>query len=244
MTAAKPRNELHTFGEINFVKVPTGEFMMGSDSYGDETPYHKVNIPYDYFIGRYPLSWEQYKMFGDISGEKVQIPSGKDDHPVTNVRWNEAQDYILWLNSTYGEDLPEGLEFCLPSEAEWEKAARGPESNEYPWGERFEKELCNTSNSQLNGTTKVGKYSPKGDSVYGAADMAGNIYEWTQSLYKPYPYDQKDGRENLVSSGDRVPRGGSWFDSGTGSRSAYRFYNYYPKDWLPLTGFRVAIAPR
>jgi formylglycine-generating enzyme required for sulfatase activity len=141
----------------------------------------------------------------------------------------------------------------LPSEAEWEKAARWQYSAErrgqvkgealiYPWGNTFNKNCCNTSLWEIRDTTPVGKYSPQGDSPYGCADMSGNVWEWTHSLFKPYPYQLKDEREAEKFNNNRTLRGGSWAYNTNGARCAYRFSlpHYAYGD---AGGFRVAIAP-
>ena len=236
---------IYTFAGMEFMLVPAGEFLMGSNSHSDEKPQHKLLIPYDYFIGRFPVTWEEYSSFGAAfrAGRSFDVPNGKQKHPVVKVLWKDTQEFVRWLNQTAGSDLPSGHIFRLPSEAEWEKAARGTDGREFPWGNGFDDKNCNTKEGGANDTSPVGKYSPAGNSPYGAADMAGNVYEWTRSLYKPYPYLADDGREDPDESGDRVPRGGSWYDHLSGARAAYRFYCYYPKNWQDLVGFRVVISP-
>ena len=157
------------------------------------------------------------KEWKDVKGADWRHPGGpqsnlegKESHPVVLVSWLDAQAYCQWLNQEHGSDLPKGWQFRLPSEAEWEKAARGEYGNEYPWGdEQPDVKRCNFD-MNVGDTTPVGQYSPQGDSPYGAADMVGNAWEWTHTLFKDYPYDPADGREASAGSGPRVLRGGSF----------------------------------
>jgi iron(II)-dependent oxidoreductase len=183
--------------------------------------------------------------------------SGKADHPVVNVTWREALEYCNWLQTMMGKDLPAAAgRVRLPTEAEWEKAARSPvaeEVREWPWGNEFDKDKCNSEEGGKKSTTPVGIYSPLGDSPYGIVDMAGNVWEWTVSLwgldlFNPkyrYPYQPQDGREKLDASPSvyRVVRGGA-FNSRQGSvRTAYRYW-FDPRARSDGVGFRVVIGPR
>jgi formylglycine-generating enzyme required for sulfatase activity len=149
--------------------------------------------------------------------------------------------YCQWLNNLLKGELPAGLVLRLPTEAEWEKAARGANGNEWPWGHEFDKNKCNSSEGGKGGTTPVGAYSPQGDSPFGCADMVGNVWEWTHSLFKPYPYKMEDGREDEKVSGNRVVRGGAFYYNARFARCAYRL------DLLNLAlrrfGFRVVASP-
>lgn len=226
---------------------------MGSMNTWDDrqTPQHTVYIPYDYWIGRYPITVDQFTVFVDYI--EANFPSldyfrrgsnvtRKGNHPVSNMSWDIAMSYCKWLNAMQGKELPKGFVFRLPTEAEWEKAARGEFGFEWPWGNEFDKNKCNTEESGKDDTTPVGAYSPAGDSPYGAADMVGNVWEWTQSLNKDYPYDAKDGREDLQSRDRRVLRGGS-FNSDL-SRACCTFRsNQDPRTGSRYVGFRVVVAP-
>jgi formylglycine-generating enzyme required for sulfatase activity len=138
--------------------------------------------------------------------------------------------------------LPRGYAFRLPSEAEWEKAARGEFGFEWPWGNEFDPNKCNSSEGGKGGTTPVGLYSSAGDSPYGCADMVGNVWEWTQSLWKNYPYDAKDGREDVKSTDTRVLRGGSFLNDRRSVRCAYRVRGG-PNNRVRYRGFRVVVSP-
>jgi hypothetical protein len=230
--------------------VPAGPFLMGSeDGDSDEKPVHEVTLE-AYYIGRYPVTNADYKRYKDDVGQPFQIPEGKADHPVVQVSWYDARDYAAWAGMR------------LPTEAEWEKAASwevashnddvgathaSPHGRKrvYPWGDQFDKNKCNTSKSGIGTTTPVGAYSLEGDSPYGCADMAGNVWEWCSSLYKDYPYRADDGREDLQDSGPRVQRGGSFNDLAWYARAARRD-GHFPNSRHRDCGVRVAapFSPR
>ena len=120
------------------------------------------------------------------------FPAEKADHPVVGVSYYDAIAFCAWAAQSTG------LPVRLPTEPEWEKAARGPEVRLYSWGNEWKKGACNIDEEKHNGTSPVGKFSPQGDSPYGVADMGGNVQEWCSSLFGPYPYDPADGREAHV----------------------------------------------
>ena len=124
-------HKIYTFGQIDFVKVPAGEFWMGSnDGDDDEKPEHLLYLDYDFYMARFPVTNRQYaRMVGSLVVSRQKV-----NHPVVDVTWHDAQKYVQWLNQRYGERLPQGYVFRLPSEAEWEKAARGADGLVYPWG--------------------------------------------------------------------------------------------------------------
>ncbi len=239
---------------LALVHIPKGLFLMGSlkddeVAYDDEKSQHEQDIPYDYWIGRFPVTWRQYSMFD----AKWAVPAGKDDHPVVTVSWYDALKFVDWLNKQHGDALQETLRargvprsadyrFMLPSEREWEKAARGPYGNIWPWGNEWRDGLCNSREEDIGDTTPVGAYSPQGDSPYGVADMAGNVWEWTRSIYRKYPYDPADGRENLQMNASRVLRGGSWFENRWSVRAAFREWDS-PSVADDDFGFRVVVVP-
>ncbi len=243
--------------EPQMVRVPEGPFLMGSideDPSAEEVekPQHTVKLA-EFLIGKYPITNVEYQVF--VRENRYDPPRGwdgdkypeeKGDHPVVNVSWGDATAYCAWLSEKTKKD------YRLPSEAEWEKVARGEEGRIYPWGNEWDKTKANSEEADVGETTSVGQYSPHGDSPSGAADMAGNVWEWTRSMWgkdfeKPefkYPYDPKDGREYLDAGGEvlRVLRGGAFRGDARYLRCACR-YRYGPDRWRRDVGFRVVLSP-
>ncbi len=245
------------------VDVPAGEFVMGSDTSGrgDEKPQHRVTLN-AYRIGKYPVTNAQYRRFVEDDGytathrdcwtdagweyrtdRKITQPYYWDDaewnvdnHPVVGVSWYEAVAYCNWLNKTNP-----GRRFRLPTEAEWERAARHTDRREYPWGNEFDPEKANTD-ERIGQTTAVGLY-PLGKSECGAYDLAGNVWEWCSSQYEKYPYDPKDGREELKGTDTRVLRGGAWYGDKDWGRCAFRILSD-PGTQNYSIGLRVAESPQ
>ncbi len=191
------------------VRIPAGPFVMGSDDrLADEGPAHRVELP-DYWIDRYEVTNLQYKAFIDATGHRSPrhfrnrtYPAGKVDHPVTFVSWYDARDYCRWAGKR------------LPTEQEWEKAARGTDARIYPWGNEFAIERANTPVrwvrlGRQGDTTPIGAF-PEGRSPYGLEDMSGNVWEWTSSWYLPHPGNTQPS-ENYGHI-YKVLKGGSWWD--------------------------------
>jgi formylglycine-generating enzyme required for sulfatase activity len=243
--------------EPEMILIPAGEFLMGSDpqhdteAKDDEQPQHLLYLP-DYYLAKIPVTNEQYRAFVLATGHKEPNgwtdrapPHGEEDHPVVYVSWYEAKDYCQWLAEVTGRG------YGLPSEAEWEKGARGTDGRIYPWGNRWDATSCNSAESHLKRTTSVHAY-PQGVSPYGVLDMAGNVWEWTRSLWGEsrvildyrYPYRPTDGRENLDARRDvsRVLRGGGFLTPRRDVRCAFRG-NSWPNDWSMGFGFRVVVRP-
>jgi formylglycine-generating enzyme required for sulfatase activity len=212
---------------LGFVKIPAGEFIMGSakkidkEAYDDEEPQHRVKLP-EYYIARYPVTVAQFAAFVDRTGYDKANPTYRNDsptRPVRNVTWRDAIAYCEWLDQTLRArtDLPvelqsklaQGWRIALPSEAEWEKAARGVDGRIYPWGKDYDPKRANISDTGIDDTSAVGCF-PGGVSPYGVLDLIGNVWEWTRSEFKPYPYNPHDGREELQSDNSRVLRGASF----------------------------------
>jgi formylglycine-generating enzyme required for sulfatase activity len=236
--------------EPEMVLISAGPFLMGSDlqkdkqAYVDEKHQHKVELP-AYYIARTPVTNAQYAAFVRATGHEApkhwdgdQPPRDKRDHPVVHVSWNDVMAYCAWLREVTGRA------YTLPSEAEWEKAARGPDGWIYPWGDAWDAGKCNSDEGGKGGTTPVGAY-PQGASPYGVLDMAGNVWEWTRSLMRYYPYIPDDGREDVEASRERVVRGGSFYHFRNNARCAYRCWHYDGLASVALDdfGFRVCVSP-
>jgi len=191
------------------VLIPAGEFIMGSnDRLPDEGPQHKVSLP-AYYIDKFEVTNLQYKQFIDATQRRSPryfrnrtFPDGKADHPVTYVGWEDADAYCQWAGKR------------LPTEQEWENAARGNDGRTYPWGNEFDIAYGNTpvrweKLGTFGDTTPVGSFE-KGISPYGLYDMSGNVWEWTASWYKAHPGNKTPSE----SYGERykILKGGSWWD--------------------------------
>jgi hypothetical protein len=185
--------------------VPGGIFLVGRSQGGfsDEAPETSIELN-GFYISKTAVTNQEFGVFTDDINIPFVYTPGMERHPATNVNWFEARDYARWAS------------LRLPNEAEWEMAASwkiyensNPQKFQYPWGNEFDELKCNMRAEEIQGTTYVGKYSPLGDSPYGCTDMAGNVWEWTSSLFRPYPYRIDDGRENASTPGSRVTRGGS-----------------------------------
>lgn len=200
------------------VEVPAGAFIMGSDSGpADERPAHRVTLP-AFHIDRYPVTNARFAEFLDAadthntSGERLfdfddpdarihrtsgrwLADKGYEAHPVVEVTWAGARDYCAWRGQR------------LPTEAEWEKAARGTDGRKYPWGNAIPDRARAQYAAGYNQTAPVTAFRA-GASRYGIEDLAGNAWEWVSSAYSSYPYDAKDGREDLTAGPVRGTRGG------------------------------------
>jgi len=218
--------------EDGMVYVPAGQFIYGAES---ESNLRVGTVEKAFWIDRFPVTNAEFCRFlnergnqkeggvewidlksSRISGKKgrYSVQSGYENHPVICVSWYGAAAYARWADKQ------------LPTEREWEKAARGIDGRQYPWGEEFAVERCNTRESGIGGTTEVGKYGKAGASPYGAEEMAGNVLEWTESLHT-------EGEEY------RVVRGGSWDVLRDVAACAFR-YDFLPWGRDLDVGFRCA----
>jgi len=194
------------------------------------------------------------KEWKDTKGAEWKHPLGpksdlkeKSDHPIVLASWDDAMAYCKWFNEFYKPELGDLL-LRLPSEAEWEKAARGAYGNEWPWGNEFDPNKCNSSEGKKGGTTPIGAYSSLGgDSPYGCADMVGNVWEWCVDWFDEAEYKKRASGSVVDPHGPqrgqlRVLRGGSFDDSRYGARCAFRLYSYSPVVRHGSLGFRVCAS--
>ncbi|MCK5059347.1 MAG: SUMF1/EgtB/PvdO family nonheme iron enzyme, partial [Candidatus Aminicenantes bacterium] len=243
----------------NMIKVEAGEFTRGSESeeaYDMEKPERTIYLD-EFMIGKYPVTNEEYRKFVENGGydnkefwtgegwqwreeKKISEPLYRHDRkwngpnfPVVGVSWYEASAYAKWLSKKTGK------EYRLPTEAEWEKAARGTDGRTYPWGEGIDKNKCNY-NANLGRTSPVGIF-PEGKSPYGCFDMAGNVWEWCSDWYdeKYYKKSPDNNPEGPATSENRELRGGNWISVARYVRAAFRYW-LVPSDRWNDFGFRLS----
>ena len=263
--------------DVELVYIPAGDFMMGSDPQqgelvqADERPQHTLALP-EYYLARTPVTNRQYLAFVHAREYRRpalwpsdEFPEDKADHPVVHVSWYDAMAYCAWLTERLAAEAHQanvwragkwekvvfnGEWRCrLPSEAEWEKGARGTDGRLYPWGNVWDVKRCNTKESRSVNATPVDAY-PSGASPYGVLDVAGNVWEWTRTNWgmdtlKPqfsYPYVPGDGREDeeATEAMYRVLRGGSFNYGREYARCTCRS-RLLPNNDVWYVGFRVAL---
>ena len=234
----------------DMARVPAGTFLMGSTEKDgevgstvgvDELPQRSVDLK-AYYIDRYEVTALRYKKFLDATGRKPPgdprfpeiypwareggIPKEFENHPVIYVSWDDARAYCAWAGRR------------LPTEAEWEKAARGADGRIWPWGNIYDSNKANVQDYQSGGTLPVGSF-PKGVSPYGVYDMAGNVAEWTADWYQAYPGSRL---KRDAFGKNRVVRGGAFTLPGDPlARSASRNMARDPEKKHRSIGFRCAV---
>ncbi len=208
--------------------IPAGDFIMGSDN-GQESanPAHKVTLP-DYYMDVYEVTRARYKecVTAGVCNDSLNVPDVERyfedaNFPVSSLIWEQAKTYCEWRGAR------------LPTEAEWEKAARGTDGRTYPWGEEYDPAYVQLS----GGPHEVGTYE-KGKSPYGIYDMAGNVWEWTADPLAAYPGNQGD--QSYYRATDRVLRGGSWESPDPVVLSTWFRFASVTGDNSGYTGFRCA----
>ncbi|HKV08773.1 MAG TPA: SUMF1/EgtB/PvdO family nonheme iron enzyme [Thermoanaerobaculia bacterium] len=236
-----PRPEVMTVDGMELREVPAGKFLMGDER-------HEVEIPYSFRMARFPVTVAQFREAVEAGGVELKNPRGlgqPSNQPMTVVSWHEARSFCAWLTGKWREQgrIGRDWEVRLPTEAEWEKAARGTEGREYPWGNEFEVDRANTSETGIGRPSTVGCF-PGGESPFHCEEMSGNVLEWTLSSGEDYPYRLRDRSEIIEESSDRrrVVRGGTFFYVSRNARCAVRL-GLDPDDRLGYVGFRVVAAP-
>ncbi|MEG5061828.1 formylglycine-generating enzyme family protein [Microcoleus sp. A2-C5] len=242
---------------FDWITIPAGLFWMGTDLRVDnvaadsdwakqvEVPQHEVYLP-SYQISRFPVTnaqWAQFLAHTNYAWADLQklwehgLPEGQENHPITWVTWHDAIAFCDWAGVR------------LPTDAQWEKAARGTDKRLYPWGNQPPTAQLANYGNQVRHTTAVNAY-PLGKSYYGIFDMAGNAWEWISTIWgtdtdRPdfaYPYQADDGRENLDDPTIlRIVRGGGWKYTPDLIRCAYHDWNK-PDTRGSGLGFRVVAA--
>lgn len=244
---------------LGFVEVPAGTFIMGSDKVTDPLAFDNerwspaetrgtVNLP-AFYIGRYEVTVAQFQAFVAATERKVdtQTLAAPPTHPVTFVSWPDALAYCRWLEAAMKTSpvtptllkarLDAGWHVTLPSEAEWEKAARGTDGRRYPWGNDARNGRANLGSQ---GSVPVGSIACP-ECPYGLSDMSGNVWEWTRSPYQPYPYDPGDDGSTMGSDALWVTRGGAFSDGEQLGRTTTRGIAA-PDVRRPFIGFRVVLT--
>ncbi|MFH0801594.1 MAG: formylglycine-generating enzyme family protein [bacterium] len=235
-TDSMPKTIINEKDGSELILIPAGEFTMGSpDGTGenDEHPQHKVYLD-AYYIGKYEVTNEQFARFVNETGYqpegawKLSYNSSTTDHPVGPVSWADAVAYCNWAA------------LRLPTEAEWEKAARGQDGRTYPWGNKWDASRCNNSVIRASsGKKPVGSF-PSGASPYGCLDMAGNVWEWCHDWYSDTYYSSSPSKNPRGPGSEelRILRGGSWYlDKPSYYRTANR-YRHVPEDGNINNGIR------
>ena len=257
-----------------FAVVPSGDFLMGAeDADEDERPSHRVHLD-EFLIGVHPVTQEEYARFVHDTGHRAPAiyelplvvtaggrererafraagepyvwldsapPKDRLDHPVTLVRWDDAGAYCAWLSGASGRTVR------LPTEAEWEKAARGGlDAKRYPWGDRLDRNQANflvdPSLKTVRGTSRCRTYPPNG---YGLFDVAGNVWEWVQDWHSPtyYASSPLNSPAGPPEGTLRVLRGGSWLSADVRMLSCSHRHCVPPDTYSYGIGFRIACNP-
>ena len=246
-----------TDGKV-MVRVPAGEFKLGTSAdqasdlakkfnlnpnfFAGESPQQTLALP-EFYIDQTPVTNAEYKKFIDANPNQEvpylaldlvrgfnwdqtarTFPQGREQYPAVLVTWQDAAAYCKWTGKR------------LPTEAEWEKAARGLDTRMWPWGNEWDASRVWSGSGKRADAAPVGQF-PTGASPYGAQDMVGNIWQWTSSLDKPYPYNASDGREDPNATGLRVTRGGAFPFGAEVTRTATR-NRFEASDRAASIGFR------
>ena len=244
----------------DFVDIPAGPFVMGADPAASTEAFDNerwspaagtgtVDLPL-FAIARHEVTVAEFAAFAAATGWKAEPAALRAPGalPVTHVAWTDAVGYTRWLTTVLtsarstpprlGERLAAGWRITLPTEAQWEKAARGTDGRRYPWGDDLRRDRATFDASAP--TPAGARACP--ECAHGLADMAGNVWEWTRSPYQPYPYDESDDRQVSEADALWVMRGGGFADPARLVRTSARGAAE-PGARRPFIGFRVALVP-
>ena len=240
------KNRIHRYSDIEIITetyldiwemvlIPEGYFIMGSDySFPDESPAHEVFLP-AYYIDKFEVTCYQYQLFCNSTGHPAPrdwpggiCPEYKLYQPVRWVSYEDAQAYAQWMGKQ------------LPSEQQWEKAARGVDLRTFPWGNDWNDQYCRSAEQRFDIPQLIGWYGAFGASPWGVYDMAGNIAEWTSTWYNSYP--GSSAQSEYFGSIVKVIRGGSYMNTKDLASVTYRGI-HYPSIPSPHLGFRCVYLP-
>jgi formylglycine-generating enzyme required for sulfatase activity len=244
--------DLNATVAMDMIWVPAGTFTMGSPMtevgrQADRENEHNVSHTQGFYLGKYEVTQAQYEavMTGNTDGlnaKPSQWPNNPD-RPVEKVSHDDIQKFLIRLNSQQAGNIPEGWAYVLPTEAQWEYACRAGTTTVYSWGDDINSSRANynwdggsTTGNDFKQTRNVGQYAANS---WGFFDMHGNVWEWTADWYAAYSSGSQTDPEGPATGSSRVLRGGSWYDSGTYLRSAYRNNFHAPSHRANNFGFRI-----
>lgn len=232
-----------------FVEIPAGPITIGVDKARDPMAFDNerwsaasaegtVDVP-AFYIAQREVTVAEFARFAQATRWNVdpRALAAPGDHPVAFVSWPDAIAYTRWLDSTMKSALPAGWRVTLPTEAQWEKAARGSDARQFPWGAEPRRDRANFG---AQATVAAGSIACP-ECANGLSDMAGNVWEWTRSPYQPYPYSDADDRANLTQDALWVMRGGGFADGPQLIRTTARG-GAEPAARRAFIGFRVALV--
>jgi len=239
-SAAAPNNLTNSVG-MTFVLIPAGEFTMGApksepNADDDEQPQHRVTISQPFYLSQYEVTQAQWQAVMGVAHQSSRFQG--ENRPVEQVSWDEAHAFIKALNKR--ETKTSGLLCRLPTEAQWEYAARAGTSTPHSFGDNAAK-LGDYAWYDKNAEGETHPVGQKNPNAWGLYDMYGNVWEWMQDWYGPYPANAVQDPSGPAAGAGRVIRGGSWFYPATGARSANRS-RQRPGERRSYLGFRIACS--